>query len=299
MTTAMENLLQLLDLEQIEADLFRGRSPQDGWQRVFGGQVVAQSLAAACRTVAEERSPHSLHAYFMLMGDPTVPIVYEVDRLRDGRSFSTRRVTAIQHGKAIFAASASFQVEEPGLDFAATMPDVPAPETLPTQDDLKRVMLEEASPLLRAFWSRERPIEIRPVDMDLYLRREGREMRQHVWFRATGPVPAPSETPIAGGGISPRFASQCVLAYASDLTLLDTALFPHGKALFDPAMQVASLDHAIWFHRPCPLDGWLLYAMETPSSSGARGFSRGEIFTADGVLVASVAQEGLIRVTSK
>ncbi len=284
MPDAIENLLGTLDLEPLEHNLFRGRSPQVGWQRVFGGQVIGQALSAATRTVEADRKVHSLHAYFLRPGDPGLPIVYEVDRIRDGKSFATRRVVAIQHGHAIFSMSASFQVEEQGLDHQMAGPDVPPPEALIPEDELKRLYMESASEPMKAYWRRERPIEIRPVSLRHYLGREKLEPVQHVWFRATGPLP---DDPAV---------HQAVLAYASDMMLLDTSLYPHGRSLFDRDLQVASLDHALWFHRPFRADDWLLYSQDSPTASGGRGFNRGAIFSRDGVHVASVAQEGLIRV---
>jgi acyl-CoA thioesterase-2 len=282
MLGAIETLLSILDLEPLEVNLFRGRSPQVGWQRVFGGQVIGQALVAAARTV-EGREAHSLHGYFMLPGDPSVPIVYEVDRIRDGRSFATRRVVAIQHGKAIFSMSASFQVPEQGLDHQMPMPDVPPPEELPTEAALKDLLLEDAPEAVRRYWERERPFELRPVDLRHYVSREALPPVQNVWIRASGRLP---DDP----GIH-----RSVLAYASDMTLLDTSLFSHGRSIFDRDLQVASLDHALWFHRPFRADEWLLYAEDSPSASGGRGFNRGSLFSRDGRLVASVAQEGLIR----
>ncbi len=285
MPDAVQNLLGTLDLESLEHNLFRGRSPQVGWQRVFGGQVVGQALAAACRTVEPDRQAHSLHGYFLRPGDPAVPIIYEVDRIRDGKSFVTRRVVAIQHGQAIFSMSASFQVEETGqLDHQTPPPQVPAPEALIPEEELKRMVMESAAELVKAYWRRERPIELRPVSLRHYTGRERLEAVQQVWFRPTGPLP---DDPVV---------RKCVLAYASDMLLLDTSLYPHGRSLFDRDLQVASLDHALWFHRPFRMDDWLLYAQDSPSASGARGFNRGAIFTREGVHVASVAQEGLIRV---
>jgi acyl-CoA thioesterase-2 len=283
MPNAIETLLSVLDLEPLERNLFRGLSPQVGWQRVFGGQVIGQALVAAARTV-EGRLAHSLHAYFMRPGDPTVPILYEVDRIRDGGSFTTRRVVAIQHGEAIFAMSASFQIEEEGLDHQIEMPKVPPPDRLPSEAELVAAYLHNAPEGVRKYWQRPRPIELRPVDLRHYLSREPLEPSQHVWVRATGALPDDPEI------------HRCVLAYASDMTLLDTSLFPHGRLIFDRDLQPASLDHAMWFHRPFRADEWLLYAEDSPSASGARGFNRGSLFSQDGRLVASVAQEGLIRV---
>lgn len=282
MSQAVADLLSILDLEPLEHNLFRGQSPKSGWQRVFGGQVIGQALVAASRTV-EGRHPHSLHGYFMLPGDPKVPIIYEVDRIRDGRSFTTRRVVAIQHGQAIFSMSASYQVDESGFDHQAPMPKVPGPDELPTEEEVKADLLPHMPEPMRTYYERERPIEMRPVEIKRYMSRERMEPQFHVWIRTTGRLP---DIPAI---------HQCVLAYASDMTLLDTSMVPHGRTVFEPTIQAASLDHALWFHRPFRADEWLLYAQDTPNASGARGFSRGLIFKQDGTLVASVAQEGLIR----
>jgi len=282
MSSAVQDLLTVLDLEQLEVNLFRGRSPQVGWQRVFGGQVIGQALVAATRTV-EGRPPHSLHGYFMRPGDPRVPIIYEVDRIRDGKSFTTRRVVAVQHGQAIFAMSASFQIDEGGFSHQAVMPVVPGPDELPSEDDVKAELLSRMPEPMRTYYERERPIDMRPVEINRYMSREPMEPQFHVWIRITGRLP---DDPAI---------HQCVLAYASDMTLLDTSLVPHGRTVFDPTIQAASIDHAMWFHRPFRADEWLLYAQDTPNAGGARGFSRGLIFQQDGTLIASVAQEGLIR----
>ncbi|RTL73218.1 MAG: acyl-CoA thioesterase II [Hyphomicrobiales bacterium] len=282
-SVALGNLLSILDLEQLEVNLFRGRSPQQGWQRVFGGQVLGQALVAAVRTVDAERVAHSLHGYFLLGGDPKVPIIYQVERVRDGRSFTTRRVTGIQHGRPMFAMSVSFHVEEPGLDYQAEMPKVPMPEELPNEAQLKAKLLPHVPDNIRSYWERERPIEMRPTDLSRYVSRDKRPPEQYIWMRASGKLP--DAFPL----------HQCVLAYASDFSLLDTALIAHGKLMFDKDIQLASLDHALWFHRPFRADEWLLYAQDSPSSHGARGFCRGSIFTREGVLVASVCQEGLMR----
>ena len=282
MVSAVKRLLSILDLEQLEHNLFRGRSPEDGWQRVFGGQVIGQALVAAERTV-DDRVAHSLHAYFMRPGDPSVPIIYEVDRIRDGRSFNTRRVVAIQHGTAIFTMGVSFHLVEEGFDHQTDMPDVPAPDDLPSLSDIKEQFIDKLPPNIKSYFERERPIEIRPVDTSRFFTHEKREPKQSIWIRASGQLP---DDP----GLH-----QCALAYASDFSLLDTALIAHGRVLFDPRLMLASLDHAMWFHRPVRADGWLLYTMDSPAAHGARGFCRGSIFTPDGGLVASVAQEGLIR----
>ncbi|MET2832430.1 acyl-CoA thioesterase II [Mesorhizobium shangrilense] len=283
MTAAMDELLDILDLEKLEHNLYRGRSPQVEWQRVFGGQTIAQALVAAQRTVEPDRHVHSLHGYFMRPGDIKVPIIYEVDRIRDGGSFTTRRVLAIQHGQAIFSLEASFQVDEKGLEHQFSLPDdVPPPEGLQTQ----RQLLEKAEHVpaaIRRFWARERPLELRPVNLEHYESRDKLPPRQNVWIRLAGPVP------------DDRALQSVLLAYLSDMTLLDTSTFAHGRALFDPDIQAASLDHSMWFHRQHPLDGWLLYVQDSPSSSGSRGFSRGTLYARDGTLIASVAQEGLIR----
>lgn len=284
MSEAMQNVLAILDLEAAGENRFVGRSPQVGWQRVFGGQVIGQALVAAQRTVSGDRFVHSLHCYFMRPGNPAVPIDYSVDAIRDGRSFATRRVVAEQDGRAIFSLSASFQLDEPGLDhFMAMPPEVPQPEALMGEKELISTFIDQVPENIRRYWARERPIELRPVSLKHYVSREKLPPHQHIWVRATGPVP------------DDRALQAAVLAYLSDMTLLDTSLFAHGRAIFDNDLQVASLDHAMWFHRPNALDDWLLYAQDSPNASGARGFTRGGLYTRDGALVASVAQEGLIR----
>jgi acyl-CoA thioesterase-2 len=281
--SALSSLLGILDLEPLEDNLFRGRSPQQAWQRVYGGQILGQALTAAVRTVPRERLAHSLHAYFLLPGDLTRPIIYGVERVRDGGSFTTRRVTATQHGRAMFVMSVSFHKREAGLDHQQQMPRSPMPEELPSERDLTGRMMAQLPESMRAYWESERPIELRPTDFSRYFSRDQRLPQQSVWMRATGRL---------GDDLS---LHQCVLAYASDFSLLDTALIAHGKLMFDRDIQLASLDHALWFHRPFRADEWLLYVQESPSSHGARGFCRGDIFTREGVLVASVAQEGLLR----
>lgn len=281
---AVEQLLSTLDLERLECNLFRGRSPQNGWRRVFGGQVVGQALVAADRTVeAADRMTHSVHAYFLLPGDPKTPIIYEVDRIRDGGSFTTRNVIAIQHGQAIFSMSVSFHKREEGFDHQIAMPDVLGPESLPSEAELKARLLPQLPEGMRAYWEDDRPIELRPVDVSRYLSGEKGEPVQYIWIKANGALPDDFRL------------HQCVLAYASDFTLLDTALAAHGRAVFDPKLMLASLDHSVWFHRPFRADEWLLYAQDSPSATAARAFCRGSIFSRDGKLVASVAQEGLIR----
>jgi len=280
--SAVADLLSILDLERIEVNLFRGTSPQVGMQRVFGGQVLGQALVAATRTV-EGVVPHSLHAYFLLAGDPKVPIIYEVDRIRDGKSFTTRRVVAIQHGHAIFSMSVSFHNDEPGLDHQITMPDVPHPDALPSDAEIRQNILPTLPDNVRRYYERERPIELRPVDFQRYAGKKQKDDRFNIWMRTTAPLP---DDPAI---------HRCALAYASDMTILDTALLPHQRSVFDRSIMGASLDHAVWFHRPFRADQWLLYAQDSPNMHGARGFGRGLIFSADGTLVASVAQEGLLR----
>ena len=284
MSQAMQELLSILDLERIEHNLYRGSNPKVGWQRVFGGQVIGQALVAAQRTVGVERNVHSLHCYFMLPGDPSIPIVYNVDRLRDGGSFTTRRVTAIQNGRAIFSLECSFQIEEEGLEHQLPMPlDVPPPEALRSQFQLLQEAGHAVPEAIRNFWARERPLEIKPINVEHYTSREKLPPYQSVWIRTSGAVP--DERPL----------QRAILAYLSDMTLLDASTFPHGRTGFDPEIQMASLDHAMWFHRDHKLDDWLLYTQDTPNTIGARGFSRGFLYARDGTLIASTAQEGLIR----
>jgi len=284
MTDAPGSLFDIFDLDTLEHNLFRGRSPEDGWQRVFGGQVIGQALVAATRTVdGEDRAAHSLHGYFLLPGDPHTPIIYEVARIRDGKSFTTRQVTALQHGQAIFSMGVSFHRDEPGFSHQIKAPDVPAPETLPSEAELLADLLPKLPEPIQRYWRRERPVEMRPVDVRQYISTEPREAQRSIWVRSNLSLPEDI-------GLH-----KCVLAYASDFFLLDTSLAPHGRNLFDPRMMMASLDHALWFHRPFRADEWLLYVMDSPSASCARGFCRGSIFRRDGTLIASVAQEGLIR----
>jgi acyl-CoA thioesterase-2 len=281
--SALDALLSILDLEPLEVNLFRGVSPNNGWQRVYGGQVLAQALVAAARTVDTDRMAHSLHGYFLLAGDPASPIVYDVERIRDGGSFNTRRVKAIQHGRAIFSMSVSFHKSEDSYDHQIPMPGAPAPEAVPDAREFMDQLIDKLQDNMRRYWSRERPIDMRIVDAGRYLNRESKAPVQQVWIKSNGSLPD-----------DPRI-HQAVLAYASDFTLLDTALIAHGKLLFDTDIQLASIDHAMWFHRPFRADNWLLYAQDSPSAFGARGFGRGSIFTREGVLIASVAQEGLMR----
>jgi acyl-CoA thioesterase II len=283
MSEHIADLLALLDLEPLEVNIYRGQNRDIGSGRVFGGQVFAQALVAARRTVEGAREAHSVHGYFILPGDLKAPIVYFVDRLRDGNSFTTRRVTAIQHGQAIFNLSASFHVDEPGLEHQDEMPEVASPETLTSELEMIREMAERIPEPLRPVLTQERPIDFRPVvALDPFSPKPAPAVR-HIWFRSIGALP---DEPIL---------HQAVLAYASDHGLLPTALQPHGVSFRTPGMQLASLDHSLWMHRPFRADEWLLYATHSPAASGARGFVRGSIYTQDGTLVASVAQEGLMR----
>ena len=284
MVSAMDMLFEILDLEYLEHNLFRGRSPQVGWQRVFGGQVIGQALVAAQRTVSDRFHVHSLHCYFMLPGDPSVPIIYQVDRIRDGSSFLTRRVNAIQHGRAIFPLIASFHIAEEGLEHQFEIPpDVPAPEDLLSEKQLIERFIDKLPENIRNYFERPRPIEMKPVEVEHYTSRNKLPPRQNTWVRTTGPVPDEPALQAA------------VLAYLSDMTLLDTSLFVHGRAVFDRDLQVASLDHSMWFHRPAQFGDWMLYAQDSPTTQGARGMTRGFLYGRDGTLIASMAQEGLIR----
>ena len=284
MAFQLNDLHDLLDLEYIEHNLFRGRSIDIGSGSVYGGQALAQSLVAAQRTVDDDRMPHSMHGYFILPGDVDAPIVYEVDRLRDGKSFTTRRIVAIQHGRPIFNMAASFQAPEDGAEHQTDMPDVPGPDELPRELDLIRAVEDQIPEAVRSVYTRERPIEFRPVDPVDPFDPATKPPANHVWLRARGTLP------------DDRLTHQSMLAYATDYGLLSTALRPHGLSFVQPDLQLATLDHALWFHRPVQVDEWLLYATDSPSASGARGFTRGQLFAADGTLVASVAQEGLMRV---
>jgi len=280
--TLIDSVLEHLELEQIESNLFRGISDPLGPPRVFGGQVIGQALISALRTV-EDRPCHSLHGYFLRPGDPSIPIIYEVDRIRDGRSFTTRRVNAIQKGEAIFSMSASFQVHEEGLTHQAEMPDVPRPDELPTEEELFEKHRKDYPPQMLQHMTRERPVETRRVEDINFANPEKRPAVQHIWYRSKKKL----------GDEYARH--QCLLAYASDMGLISTACLPHGKT-FMSGLQTASLDHVLWFHRPFSFDEWILIAMESPGAAGSRGFIRGSMFTEDGELIASVAQEGLMRV---
>src|ERR1700686_4335775 len=276
MSSAVQDLLSILDLEPLEVNLFRGRSPQVGWQRVFGGQVIGQALVAAVRTV-EGRPPHSMHAYFLLPGDPKVPIIYDVDRMRDGKTFPTRRVPARQPGHPIFSMLVSFHADEPSLDHQAKMPDVPPPEKLPSETEVRAKILPTMPDPVRRYYERERPIELRPVEFERYLGKKYPDGKFHVWIKATGRLP---DDPAI---------HRCVLAYTSDMGLLDTALVPHGRTLFEKEFMAASLDHALWLHRPFRADDWLLYAHDLPNLHGSRGLAPGLLFKRGGTLTQNEA----------
>jgi acyl-CoA thioesterase-2 len=287
--TNSARLISILDLEHVEADLFRGFSPKTtiDFKRVFGGQVIAQALAASCRTV-EGRAPHSLHCYFILPGDPSIPIVYDVARLYDGRSFSTRRITAQQNDQVIFSMIASFHIDEDGaFDHQAAMPDVPGPDEVMPFDLNKpggAKILSEMPNVIRRFYESERPVELRAVEFNRYLGEKIPDGQVHLWVRTTEALP---DDPLL---------HQCALAYISDFALIDSALARYGRTVFETRIMAASLDHAMWFHRPFRADEWLLYSQESPNARGGLGFARGLFFKRDGTLVASVAQEGSIRV---
>ena len=278
-----ESLIDTLSLEPIEVNLFRGVD-KDGRGRIFGGLVIAQALLAAYKTV-ENRVCHSLHCYFIRPGDPAVPILYDVDRSRDGKTFTTRRVTAIQHGQQIFNLAASFQVPEDGLEHQDTMPDLPGPEALKDENQMRAKLMAGMPAAMKEMALRPRPIEMRPVDPNGFMGGRGAKKSsiQDVWFRASSPV---------GDDV---MMNQVVIAYASDMSFLSTSMRPHGMGWQTAGLQSASLDHSIWFHRPSQFNEWHLYHQKSPSTSGARGFNLGEIYTRDGKLVASTAQEGLMR----
>jgi acyl-CoA thioesterase-2 len=284
MSKSLIDLLAILDIEPLEVNLFRGLSPNTRWQRVFGGQVIGQALVAACRT-AEGRMPHSLHCYFILPGDPKVPIIYEVERLRDGKSYATRNVTAIQHGRAIFSMMVSFHDEEESeFDHQDRMPDVPTPDKLTAEEVAKQPLFKDMPDFIRRYYESDRPIELRPVELGRYFGQKIEDGRIHIWIRTAAKLP---DDPAL---------HMCALAYASDFSLLDATMSRYGRTLFEKQLMPASLDHAMWFHRPFRADEWLLYAQDSPSSQGGRGLTRGQIFRSDGTLVASVAQEGVVRV---
>jgi acyl-CoA thioesterase-2 len=278
----LDELLQLLDLEDIELDIFRGRNESTRQGRLFGGQVAAQALVAAGRTTGGMPA-HSLHGYFLRPGDPTVPVLYSVDRIRDGRSFTTRRVVALQRGKAIFNTSISFHEPERSYEHQVAMPEAPEPETVPTWQQRVQEMIDRIPEEARNWAPKPRPIDLRHVELPTYLGGEPRHGTSLVWMRAARKLE------------DDRLLHQALLTYASDFSLLDNVVRPHGRKGELGPLMMASLDHAVWFHRPLRMDDWLLYVQDSPVATGARGFARGTIFTRGGVLVASVAQEGLMR----
>ena len=280
----INQIIKTLDLEEIELNHYLATSPNEGWQRVYGGQVIGQALVAASRTVSPNRSAHSLHGYFLRAGDTTIPILYKVDRIRDGKSFTTRRVVAVQRGQAIFTMSISFQIDEGGLSHQFDMPKVPAPDSLPTEDELRREQTKSWPKEFQESFSGSSAIQVKPVDPVDLLNPKPTQAVQRCWMRCGEPLPD-----------DPRI-HQCVLAYLSDWSLLDTASRPHGVSFMQENVQVASLDHAMWFHRSFRADEWLLYDQDSPSASGARGFNRGLIYNQTGKLVASTTQEGLLRI---
>ena len=284
MAKNLDDLVSLLSLERIEENIFRGQSQDLGWGTVFGGQVLGQALSAAARTVPPDRPAHSLHAYFLRPGDDSKPIVYDVDRIRDGSSFTTRTVKAIQNGKPILNVSTSFQVDEPGFEHADTMPAAPPPESLPTEQERVRAYADKLPAALRERATAPRPFEMRTTDPDTDpFQPVGRAGRRQLWVRAVDKLP---DDPAL---------HRYLLAYVSDFTFVTTALLPHGVSWLTAGMQVASIDHAMWFHRPFRCDEWLLHDIESPTAHGARGLVRGRIFTREGLLIASTMQEGLIR----
>ena len=280
---SLQKIIEILDLEEIEKNHYRATSPNEGWQRVYGGQVIGQALVAASRTVDAERHAHSLHGYFLRAGDTDIPILYKVERIRDGRSFTTRQVVAIQRGQPIFTMSISFQVDESGLSHQVPMPDVPGPEKLRDEDELRAEQARDWPEEFRDSVTATSAIQMRPVQPIDLLHPEPTEPLQYCWMKTREELPD-----------DPRL-HQCVLAYLSDWSLLDTAMRPHAVSFLQDNVQVASLDHAMWFHRPFRADQWLLYAQDSPTASGARGFNRGLIYDQAGELVASTTQEGLMR----
>jgi acyl-CoA thioesterase II len=279
----LSELLGNLKLEPLSETRFRGHSPQNGWKRIYGGQVLAQAIQAATKTVDPARPLHSIHAYFLLPGDPNVEIIYDVEVLRDGGSFATRRVTALQSGKPIFAMIGSFHGHEDGFEHASTMPHVPPPQDVSSISEIVARPSATVPPAMRAYYAQDQAFEVRMVEAERYLGGADISPRQHLWVKSRGPLPQVASLHTA------------LLAYVSDFALIDTVLIPHGKIMFDPNLQLASLDYALWVHRPFRIDDWLLYALESPAANSGRGFTRGQFFTQEGVLVASVTQEGLIR----
>lgn len=280
----LTKLIKLLNIEPLEENLFRGQSENIGGPRVFGGQVLGQALFAALKTVPKQRIIHSLHGYFLRPGDMNYPIIYDVDRIRDGRSFTTRRVVAIQKGEPIFNMSSSFQIEEEGLQHQIEMPDIPGPENCQSDINIRTENADKIPESMRDFFLRERPLELRYPHVEDMFQPKKRPPYKYMWMRTVGKLP------------DDITLHQAILAYASDMGLLGTSYNPHGLGMATGKIQSASLDHAMWFHRPFKMDQWLLYATDSPSASNARGFNRGSIYTKEGVLVASAVQEGLMRI---
>ncbi len=283
MSQALNNLLQLLDLEELDDCLFRGNSEHIGLPQVFGGQVIGQALSASRYTVSDDRTVHSMHSYFLYPGDPEKPIIYHVDKLRDGRSFSTRRVKAIQNGRPIFYLTASYHGEAPGFQHQLQMPEIPGPENYASEQEIIKKVAHLLPKKFADSFTQERAIEVRPVNVIDPINPEKTEAKQYLWIKATGELP------------QNQLMHQYILGYASDWGFLTTALHPHGVSLMTPNFQVATIDHSIWFHRPFNIDEWLLFAIESPTASNTRGLVRGEIFDQQGTLVASAVQEGVMR----
>lgn len=286
MKSVVQDLLDIIELERLEDNLFRGQTRASGQKSIFGGLVAGQALMAASRTVDDERQVHSLHAYFLRPGDFNVPIVYDVDRIRDGQSFTTRRVNAIQHGRPIFSLAASFQREEQGVEHQVEMPDVPSPDALPSDEEMREQVAESIPERFREAFLQDRPVEFRSIKPANGFKAEAQDPTRLLWFRIKEAIEVDDAT------------SRALLAYCSDFGLMGTALLPHGMNFFQPHLQAASIDHAMWFHRSCRVDEWLLYVMDSPSATSARGINRGLIYQQDGTLVASVVQEGLMRLRS-
>lgn len=282
--STMLKFISCLDLDSVDDNLYVGHSPDFGWRRIFGGQFIAQSIIAAQRTVAQDKSIHSLHSYFLRPGDPEVPIEYRVTRVRDGSSFCVRSIDAYQNERHVFTMMASLQKMEIGLEHYSEMPNVAMPELLDPTDMLVEAGENIIRPL-KAYFDKERPFEFRPVSIERYTTDKVLEPHQSVWLKLVAPIDEAMHATYA----------TAMLAYISDALLIDTALFPHATNIFDGSIQGASLDHAIWFHRPFKLDDWVLYHMESPSASASRGMARGQLYSRGGALIASVAQEGLIR----
>ncbi|QXC56667.1 acyl-CoA thioesterase II [Vibrio mimicus] len=283
MSKPLDELLSLLQLEKLEEGLYRGASENLGLPQVYGGQVIGQALSAARYTVESDRTVHSFHSYFLLPGDPEKPIIYDVENLRDGRSFSTRRVKAIQNGRPIFYLTASYHGDAPGFEHQKTMPVVPGPENFASESELAAQIAHFLPEKLQRAFCGEKPIEMRPVTVINPLKPQKAEPKQYLWIRANGNMP------------DDQLIHQYLLAYASDWGFLVTALHPHGVSLMTPKFQVATIDHSIWFHRPFKMDDWLLYAIESPTASNTRGLVRGEIYDRQGNLVATAVQEGVMR----